>query len=166
MNLQLKELIPQLFRLITDELGIDSTNRFTQIKADFEKAISVQCSSSKLLNFYVEDLLSLSQIEKGTFRKTVSRFNVREAIEEVMTIQRDKAESKNITMELQLVGFEESGDVVTDKMRLQQVVLSYQSNAIKFTPEGGRISIRVAMEQREAHKFLVVQVKDNGCGIS
>ena len=100
MNSHLKELIPQLFRLITDELGIDSSNRFTQIKADFEKAISVQCSSSKLLNFYVEDLLSLSQIEKGTFRKTVSRFDVREAIEEVMTIQRDKAESKNILMDL------------------------------------------------------------------
>ena len=41
MNVQLKELIPQLFRLIADELGIDSSNKFAQIKADVEKAMSV-----------------------------------------------------------------------------------------------------------------------------
>jgi K+-sensing histidine kinase KdpD len=46
----------------------------------------VQDSSAKLLNFYVEDLLCIAQIEKGTFRKNISRFDVREAIEEVISI--------------------------------------------------------------------------------
>ena len=91
---------------------------------------------------------------------------MREAIEEVMTIQRDKAESRKISMDLQLVGFGASVMIVTDKMRLQQLVLSYQSNALKFTPEGGHITIKAEIEQRQADEFLIVRVKDNGCGIS
>ena len=51
-------------------------------------------------------------------------------------------------------------------MRIQQVVLSYLSNAIKFTPLGGKISIISTLIREEDEDILQVQVKDNGVGIS
>lgn len=56
----------------------------------------------------------------------------------------------------------------TDKMRLQQVLLNYQSNAIKFTPKRtGRIVIRCTRDLLAAsHGSLLIEVIDNGVGIS
>lgn len=54
----------------------------------------MQESATKLLNFYVGDLLCLAQIEKGILHKNITKFNITEAIEEVMMIQKEKAESK------------------------------------------------------------------------
>ena len=52
----------------------------------------MQQSCTKLLNFFVEDLLCMAQIDKGTFRKNVGTFNLHDAIHEVVTIQKQKAE--------------------------------------------------------------------------
>jgi len=52
----------------------------------------VQKSSTSLLNFYVHDLLSVSQINNQKFRKDFSVFDVEQAIEEVMLIQKEKAD--------------------------------------------------------------------------
>lgn len=54
----------------------------------------IQESSAKLLNLYVEDLLCLAQIERGNFRKNISNFNIKKAIEEVNKIQKDKIDAK------------------------------------------------------------------------
>ena len=84
-----------------------------------------------------------------------------------MTIQDEKAKSKNITLRQTLVGFEDDNfNVSTDKMRIQQVVLSYQSNALKFTPKDGLIEIISTKVQRNQESFLEVSVRDNGCGIT
>ena len=56
--------------------------------------------------------------------------------------------------------------VATDKQRLQQVILSYQSNALKFTPVNGSIKIEVSQFEKNSKNYLQVLVHDNGCGIS
>jgi two-component system sensor histidine kinase BarA len=58
-------------------------------------------------------------------------------------------------------------EVTTDKMRLQQVILSYQSNALKFTSQRGTVDIIASIRStEEGKKFLDIEVKDSGCGIS
>ena len=52
--------------------------------SEMQKHATIQESSTKLLNFYVADLLTLSQIEKKKFRKNLSRFDIQDAIEEVI----------------------------------------------------------------------------------
>ena len=95
-----------------------------------------------MLNFYVSDLLCLSQINNKKFRKQVSPFDVRAAIEEIVEVQRDKLNFNEINLKTEFLGFGQSFEVHTDKMRLQQVLLNYQSNAINFTPRRGKILIR------------------------
>ena len=51
------------------------------------QCLSVQDSSSKLLNYFVHDILSFAQISGGKFRKDVSTFNIKEAINEIVSIQ-------------------------------------------------------------------------------
>lgn len=130
---------------------------------DLNETIEVQESSTKLLNFYVSDLLCLAQIEKGTFRKNISQFDIKEAVEEITKIQVSKAEAKQIQIIHQFEGFDQDFKVITDKMRVQQVLLSYQSNALKFTPVGGRIEIKL---RNIDNQRLEIRVTDNGCGIS
>ena len=164
MTLHLKSLVATLFLSISRKGIADSD--LIALKKEMEDAIGVQESSTKLLNFFVSDLLCLAQIEKGTLRKNIHRFCVKEAVEEVMLIQHQKAESKRITIAHKFVGFHGDFSVVTDKNRLQQVLLSYQSNALKFTPIGGRIDITATKVSRGGDQLVEIEVQDNGTGIS
>jgi len=69
-------------------------------------------------------------------------------------------------MEARYVNFGDQLLVCTDQQRLQQVLLNFQSNALKFTPKGGQIIITVVlMKDLGEHGSISVTVKDNGCGI-
>jgi hypothetical protein len=68
----------------------------------------------------VADLLVLSQIENNVFRKSITRFDVRIAIAEVMQIQMEKAKFSNIEFTAEFSGFVNDDFLIcTDKMRLQ-----------------------------------------------
>jgi signal transduction histidine kinase len=87
---------------------------------DMVESINIQDSSTQLLNFYVSDLLCLSQIEKGVFRKVITIFDVRLAIQEVIMIQKDKADFNQIELRTEFIGFEEDNFMIcTDRMRLK-----------------------------------------------
>ena len=88
----------------------------------------------------------------------MENFDVKEQVELVMNIQKLEASSKNIYLEVEY-DLEDSF-VITDPKRFAQVLLCLQSNAIKFTFEGG-ITIRVTRD----NNFLVVEVIDTGLGI-
>ena len=83
-----------------------------------EDSISVLESSSKKLNFTVNDMLSLAQIEKDKFRINLSTFDVREAVAEVVSIQKDKADFNQIRLSQEFSGFMGEYFVCTDNVRL------------------------------------------------
>ena len=112
------------------------------------------------------DLLTLSQINKGKFRKTIQKFDIRAAVDEVVSIQQDKIAFNKINLKTEYLGFADRFDVMTDKQRLQQVLLNYQSNAIKFTAKRGKILIQCIKRQEGEYGFIDIRVIDNGVGIS
>lgn len=115
MNLKLKDIFE---RLVQSDLIEQET------RDEIQKTLSCQEGSSKLLSFYVCDLLCLSQIEKGTFKKKICRFDVRNAIREVVSIQAEKAEAKRIQVTTDFIGFNDGvHEVVSDMVRFQQAVL-------------------------------------------
>lgn len=106
----------------------------------------------------VEDILGFAQIKAGKFTKAVKPFSVKRAIEETMTIQQYKADSLKINMESEFVGFEVDNKVsstgkllnfviTSDEMRLKQVIMNLQSNALKFTRSGGKVKITATYVQ-------------------
>ena len=94
----------------------------------------VQDSSVNLLTFIVQDLLDFAQIKSGNFRKNINDFNILDAVEEVIMIQRRKAHDNNINLTFSSV----CGNPIiqTDRQRVMQVLLGLQSNALKFTQSG------------------------------
>jgi len=63
------------------------------------QGLKVQDNSSKMMTFLVQDILDYSQIKSGNFRKNIKGFNIRKAVEKVMSIQRRKAEEMKLDFE-------------------------------------------------------------------
>jgi signal transduction histidine kinase/ActR/RegA family two-component response regulator len=108
----------------------------------------------------IEDLLDMSRIISGKIRLDVQPVHLSEVIEAAIETIRPAADAKNIR--LQQVLDSRAGPVLGDFDRLQQVFRNILSNAVKFTPKGGRI--QVSLERVNSH--LEVSVADTGEGIS
>ena len=131
---------------------------------DYLGKISV--SSQHLLSL-INDVLDMSRIESGKMTLDESEVHLPDMIHDLRTIIHANVASKQLEffVDTQDVMNE---DIITDKLRLNQVFLNILSNAIKFTPAGGTISFRViekpsAMAGRAEFEF---HIKDTGIGMS
>jgi PAS domain S-box-containing protein len=108
----------------------------------------------------IEDLLDVSRIVTGKLRVEVRPIDLVPVVEAGLDAVRPSAEAKEIHLDVKLEPVDSK--VLGDPDRLQQVVWNLASNAVKFTPKGGRIEVR--LRRADAHVHL--SVKDNGKGIS
>jgi PAS domain S-box-containing protein len=108
----------------------------------------------------VEDILDVSRIIRGQLRLNVRSVELVPVIESAVDTVRPAAEAKNIR--LQKVLDPAAGPVSGDSGRLQQIVWNLLTNAVKFTPKGGRVQIR--LERINSH--IEITVTDTGKGIS
>ena len=107
----------------------------------------------------IGDLLDVSRIITGKLRLEVSPIAIVPVIEAGVEAVRPSAEAKEITLALDLAS--EVPAISGDPDRLQQVVWNLVSNAVKFTPQGGRVDVRL----RKEGSCLNLSVTDNGKGI-
>jgi len=119
----------------------------------------VVASSTHLLRL-VNDLLDLETVESGKLTFSRERVNPRQCLNEVKDALRLQADSKRISVMLDVEPHLSS--VMTDPVRLKQALYNYMSNAIKFTRDGG--SVRVAVSCDDARTFRL-EVSDTGVGI-
>jgi PAS domain S-box-containing protein len=117
----------------------------------------IQRDSRHLLEL-INEILDLSKIEAGRLELHLDSFNASEVIEEALTGLRPLAANKSIVVSEQLVPVLW---IKADRLRFKEILYNLISNAIKFTPEGGQITINSA--QREDEAFFAVQ--DTGVGI-
>ena len=108
----------------------------------------------------IEDLVDSARIASGKMRLEFRPTNLYEIIKTVYNSHKPQAESKNIRLEFNAK--KTNIFIFGDMIRLQQVFNNLLSNSIKFTPEGGRIKIKISTNADEA----VVSIKDNGRGIN
>jgi CheY-like chemotaxis protein/anti-sigma regulatory factor (Ser/Thr protein kinase) len=108
----------------------------------------------------VEDILDVSRIIRGQLRLNVRSVTLVPVIESAIDTVRPAASSKNIR--LQSVLDPAAGPVSGDSDRLQQIIWNLLTNAVKFTPKGGRVQI--CLERINSH--VEITVTDTGKGIS
>lgn len=108
----------------------------------------------------IEDLVDSGRIASGKLRLEFRPTNLYEILKTVCNSHKPQTEAKNISLEFT----SESQNVLIfgDMIRLQQVFNNLVSNSIKFTPECGKISVRLSTENKQA----VVSIEDTGRGIS
>ncbi len=116
--------------------------------------------SGRHLLALINDILDLSKIEAGRMELNLSEFDLPTAIDNTMTLLRERAHRREITLERTLD--ERLGKMHADERKVKQVLLNLLSNALKFTPEGGRIDVRARMFDSSAE----ISVTDTGVGIA
>jgi protein-histidine pros-kinase len=118
-------------------------------------------TSSKHLLQLINDVLDLAKVESGKMEFRPETVELDRLVAEVRDILRGLAAGKHLQMETEVdPGL---GPVVVDPARLKQVLYNYLSNAIKFTPDGGSITIRGTAEGEQRFR---IDVEDSGIGIS
>ncbi len=113
----------------------------------------------------VNDILDLSKIESGSMALNLHPFRHSELIVDIRAVFGPLAAKKKI--ELIIDNGEGDIPVLADKLRLKQIAFNLLSNALKFTPEGGRVEYKVVRRTTSKGKvYTTIGVSDNGIGMS
>ncbi|MBI1897906.1 MAG: PAS domain-containing sensor histidine kinase [Acidobacteria bacterium] len=108
----------------------------------------------------VDGILDLAKIEVGRLEITPGPCDLAEVIDEVAASMRPLASEKGLRLEVAV--HPGARDVFADSARLKQILYNYLSNAIKFTPAGGRIVVRASAPEPDQ---IRLEVEDTGAGI-
>jgi signal transduction histidine kinase len=119
----------------------------------------IYASGQHLLSL-INDILDLSKIEAGRMELTPAPFHLPSAMDNAVTLVKERAARHGITLELDLDP--RLGELVGDERKVKQVLLNLLSNAVKFTPEGGRISLKAGRRDGAVE----IAVTDTGIGIA
>jgi signal transduction histidine kinase len=122
-------------------------------------------ASSRFLLALINDILNMSRIESGKLALKESAFNLEEFMKGISAVVSSQCSEKHIAFECHL---DDSLHAVYfgDVLKLQQVLLNIVGNAVKFTPEKGKISLSVREVTSGRFDRLCFCVRDTGCGIS
>ncbi|MDR1471618.1 MAG: response regulator [Synergistaceae bacterium] len=125
----------------------------------------IETSSHHLLGL-LNDVLDISKIEAGKMELTEEAVDVKKLAGTIVTIIRPRCEEKNIDFEIS-IGVPDGTTVMSDSLRLRQVMINLLGNAVKFTPECGTIEFSIGLEDaRDGKVLLRFAVRDTGIGIS
>ena len=108
----------------------------------------------------------MSRIESGKFSLKYEPVNLPELISSVLLLVKPDMAKKNQTMHVQSSVLDY--DVVMgDGLHIQKILMNLMSNAVKYTPEGGDISISLEEKRRDDRMIdIIFQVEDNGIGMT
>jgi signal transduction histidine kinase/DNA-binding response OmpR family regulator len=134
------------------------TNKFDQ--QSVARALETIERNARSQSQLIDDLLDVSRIITGKLRLEVCPVELTKIVEAVVESSRPAADAKGIQFEVALD--KSVSQVLGDPTRLQQVFWNLFSNAVKFTPEGGRVEVR--LERTDAHAQIIVS--DSGQGIN
>ena len=131
---------------------------------DYLKKISV--SSQHLLSL-INDVLDMSRIESGKVTLEAKPVHLPELVHELRDIIQAVVSKKDLFLTLDTVGVENE-DVIADPLRLEQILINVLANAVKFTPDGGQISLWIVQKDTAPAGYADFEfhIKDNGIGMS
>ncbi len=124
-----------------------------------EYASDIHGAGSQLLEL-INDVLDLSKIEAGQFDLSEEVVDINAAIESTLPMVKDRAIGKQICLDVELDAA--SPTIIGDWRAVRQIVLNLLTNAVKFTAEGGTVTITTAIE---ADGRVMVRIGDTGIGI-
>ncbi len=116
-------------------------------------------TSGRHLLGLINDILDLSKVEAGQMELRLHMVSIGDTVDQVVRTVEPLVAKKGITVDTTVAG---AGDVLADDGKLKQMLLNLVSNAIKFTPEGGRVTISA----RRLPSAVEIAVADTGIGIA
>ena len=136
----------------------------TEQVQDYLKKINT--SSNHLLSL-INDILDMSRIESGTVKLEEKPVHIPDLLNDLRTMIQGLVNTRqqNLFIDTQDM---QNEDIMADKLRLNQILINIVSNAIKFTPVGGDIMIRLVEKASSKQNYATyeISIKDNGIGMS
>jgi len=121
--------------------------------------------SGKHLLDVINDILDITRAESGSLKITIEQLNLAKIIEKALNIVAGQAHQRKIDIYTDLPP--KLPKLYADRVRVIQILLNLLSNAIRFTPEGGKVVIRARAEPgRNGLYYFTLQIEDNGIGMS
>ena len=117
--------------------------------------------SGRLLLDLINNILDLAKLEAGKMEPAPSEFSLPQMASSLCDMVRPLAEKKNIRLVLSVNN--DDPPVFQDQLKIRQILINLISNAIKFTPEGGRINVSV---KSDVDNQIIMTVADTGVGIA
>ncbi|MCM1106753.1 MAG: response regulator [Blautia sp.] len=132
-----------------------------------QDALNKITTSSRHLLGLINEVLDMSKIESGTISLTEEAFNLSEQLNSLLVMVQPQIESHHHSLSVHTKNICHE-DVVGDSLRIQQVFVNILSNAIKYTPDGGKITLSVEEQPMRTPKLGCYQFvfEDNGIGMS
>ena len=140
-------------------IDLMETEYATKLDSRFESRMKIIRANTDRLYSLVESMLDVSRLEKGSLEIHTEPVRIETLLEEVVQTRKQDAEGKKQTLTLDFEG--RLPLIMADRRRMKDVFNSLVDNAIKYTQEGGKVSVSA----RDEGKIIHVWVKDNGVGI-
>jgi signal transduction histidine kinase len=140
------------------ELMVDQ--RYGALSPEYIKFVTLILNSAQHLNHLINDVLDLAKVESGKVDLTPAPVNLAPVVEDVASVVDSLARQRDIRIKTMVDP--QAADVHLDANRFKQVLYNYLSNAIKFSPDHGRVEVRVVADGPD---YFRVEVQDWGIGI-
>ena len=140
------------------QLQMNLAGYFGVVTEKQKTSLEMILRNTQRLDRLIGDVLDISKLEAGVMKFDKDRANFNEVVKNAIETMRQKAEDKNIELNLKEEKIE---DIIIDTDRITQVVINLVNNAIKFTNPGGIINVDVSKSDGNA----IVKIKDTGIGI-
>ncbi len=138
----------------------------TPLDDEQQEFANIVRSSSQALLTIINDILDFSKIEAQQLKIESIEFSLQQVLEGSADIVSNRANEKSLSL-MTFVDSAIPNQLISDPLRLRQVVLNFLSNAIKFTPEGGDVTLRASLFNKiDNVAWIRIEVTDNGIGIS
>ena len=137
----------------------ENTAQLNELPESYDlRSLNIVQSQTEHLERLVNDLLDLSQVQWGKLNLHYETFYLADVLAESVRLAQASAELHTIYLDIQTQGT----TIMADRMRIEQVVGNILDNAIKYSPHGGKVTVR--LENRE--KEYLVNIIDEGIGVS
>lgn len=124
-----------------------------------EHYLNIVLQETERLSEMANDILDLNRLQSENLNLICSKFDINDLIRKTASAFEPRIAERGVFFEMHLKSI---GNTLADYEKIQRVVYNLLDNALKFTPMGGKMII----ETRTVGKKILVQIKDNGCGIS
>ncbi len=144
---------------LSGDLGDPSSN---PVRIRERQVLNKVFRETKRLTKLVEDLLSISRLEGNRLKLNLKNEQFHEIVNEVIAEYSLRAESRGINLSVEVIEKGGSLFIKVDRDKIKQVLVNLIDNALKFTKEGGKVTVRCSRSEGK----LVTQVVDTGAGIN
>ncbi|HEX7997576.1 MAG TPA: ATP-binding protein [Pyrinomonadaceae bacterium] len=146
--------------VISGVISFFTSGRLGELSPEQQNMVAMMERNTQSLIELVNDLLDASKLESGTMRLDVTSIDLRGLLDELRETMEPLAREKEILLQEELAP--DLPPVEADRTKLRRILVNLLSNALKFTPKGGRVEVRAAMEGER----IKLTVADTGVGIA